>query len=140
MKLYRYGVFTRPQEGFRFRFIPTSIPFSFHIVFKQFSCQHRVNGRPIRNDFVPFQHNALSSAAFSFLLFSLSDIHCFCQCWDKRKEERRTLQKRMDLVHDTDDFTAKYRIVNNILKKVINRKTDKMVKNANKLNRFNATL
>ena len=57
MKSYRHGVFKRRQEGFRFRFIPTGIPFSFYIVYKQSSCQHRVNEMPIRNDFVPFSNH-----------------------------------------------------------------------------------
>ena len=34
MKPFRPGVFTRRQERFYFRFIPTSIPFSFHTFFK----------------------------------------------------------------------------------------------------------
>ena len=52
---YRHGLFTRRQEGFCFRFIPTSVPFSFHTVLKRFSCRHRMNERPFRNDFVRFQ-------------------------------------------------------------------------------------
>ena len=44
VKPYRLGVFTRQQERFRFRLIPTYIPFSFHTIFKQFSCRHLVNG------------------------------------------------------------------------------------------------
>ena len=57
MKPYWYGVFTRRQEGFRFRFIPRRIPLSFHAVFKRLSYGHRVNQRSIRNDFVPFSNH-----------------------------------------------------------------------------------
>ena len=57
MKPYRHRVFTWRQERFCFRFIPTSFPFSFHTVFKQVPCRHRVNGKIIHNGFVPFSNH-----------------------------------------------------------------------------------
>ena len=57
MKPYRHGVFTLRQEGFRFRFIPTSISFSFYTIFKLFSCRQPVHGWLIHNDFAPFSNH-----------------------------------------------------------------------------------
>ena len=48
-------MFLRCRIEVRFHFIPIRVPFSFPTVFRWFSCRHRVNRRPFRNDFVPFQ-------------------------------------------------------------------------------------
>ena len=37
--------------------MPDRVPFSFRTVFRWFSCRHRVNRRPFRNDFVPFSNH-----------------------------------------------------------------------------------
>ena len=36
--------------------MPDRVPFSCRTVFRSFSCRHRVNRRPFRNDFVPFSN------------------------------------------------------------------------------------
>ena len=54
---YFHWMFTQRQERFCFRFIPTCIPFLISYRLKQVPRLHRVNERPIRNDFVPFSNH-----------------------------------------------------------------------------------